>query len=42
MANFVHSYFIDAKLIFIDFSTYPCRAVMLGWSLNSVSQPAVY
>jgi len=32
--NFVQSYFIHAKLIFIDFNTYPCCAVMLGWSLN--------
>ena len=40
--NFVHLYFIDAKLIFIDFNTYPCCAVILGWSLNCVSQPAVY
>ena len=40
--NFVHLYFIHAKLIFIDFNTYPCCAVMLGWSLNCVSQPAVH
>jgi len=40
--NFVHLYFIDAKLIFIDFNTCPCCAVMLGWSLNCVSQLAVY
>ena len=26
--------FYSCKLIFIDFSTYPCCAVMLGWSLK--------
>ena len=26
--------FYSCKLIFIDFNTYPCCAVMLGWSLK--------
>jgi hypothetical protein len=34
--NFVHLYFIHAKLIFMDFKAYPCCAVMLGWSLNCI------